>query len=213
MIEVFEESAVEYDEWFMRHALVYGSELEAVKALMPLEGRGMEIGVGTGRFAGPLGIKVGVELSRAMAEIAKTRGIKVIQGDAQALPFADGSFDFLLIITVLCFLHNPVQALYEATRVLKSTGRLIIGMIDPDSPLGRYYEQKREQSKFYRQAKFHPVRQVLDWVEALGYENFMTCQTLFKGLEDVPEAETMKPGHGEGAFVVMAAQKSTGSLS
>jgi SAM-dependent methyltransferase len=209
MREIFEESAEAYDDWFIRHDIAYRSELAAVKAFMPSEAWGLEIGVGTGRFAGPLGIKVGVEPARAMAEIAKSRGITVIRGTAEALPLIDGCFDFILLVTVLCFLQNPVRALCEATRVLKATGRVIIGMIDPDSPLGRYYEEKKEQSKFYRQAKFHSVGQVLDWLQDLGYLNLMTCQTLFKGLEEGPEPEPVKVGHGEGAFVVIGAQKPT----
>ena len=36
---------------------------------MPSTGRGLEIGVRTGRFAEPLGIRIGVELARAMAEM------------------------------------------------------------------------------------------------------------------------------------------------
>ena len=61
MIEIFEQSAQEYDAWFDRHQAVYQSELLAVKAFLPTAGRGLEIGVGTGRFAGPLGIGTGVE--------------------------------------------------------------------------------------------------------------------------------------------------------
>lgn len=41
------------------------------------------------------------------------------------------------MVTVLCFLKDPFRALKEAKRVLKPQGKLIIGMIDPDSPLGR----------------------------------------------------------------------------
>ncbi len=52
--------------WFI------GAELAAVESLWPATGQGLEIGVGTGRFAVPLGIKIGVEPARAMAEIAKT---------------------------------------------------------------------------------------------------------------------------------------------
>lgn len=75
MTNVFEESAQEYDEWFERHGFAYQSELAAIKTFIPKEGRGLEIGVGTGRFAVPLGIKVGVEPAKAMAAIARKRGM------------------------------------------------------------------------------------------------------------------------------------------
>jgi len=42
-----------------------------VKSLIPEGLNGMEVGVGTGRFALPLGIRVGVEPADNMARIAK----------------------------------------------------------------------------------------------------------------------------------------------
>ena len=74
MTDTFEAYAQEYDDWFVRHEVVYRAELAAVESLLPATGQGLEIGVGTGRFAGPLGIKVGVEPARAMAEIARNQG-------------------------------------------------------------------------------------------------------------------------------------------
>jgi len=46
MANIFEESAQEYDDWFVRNELAYRSELSVIKAFMPKEGRGLEIGVG-----------------------------------------------------------------------------------------------------------------------------------------------------------------------
>lgn len=51
----FEEYSDEYDEWFDANRHIYLSELEALKALVPMEQHGIEIGIGTGRFALPLG--------------------------------------------------------------------------------------------------------------------------------------------------------------
>ena len=208
MNTVFENSAQEYDDWFVRNEMAYRSELAAVKAFLPLSGRGLEIGVGTGRFAAPLGIAVGVEPAKAMAAIARKRGIKVLEAYAEELPFEDESFDFILMVTVLCFLADPFRALREATRVLKPRGRLIIGMIDPDSPLGRAYEANKQKSKFYCQAKFHPVGQVLKWLEDLGYADLKTCQTIFQDSAPVKGPQPVNEGHGEGAFVVIAGEKS-----
>ena len=208
MTNVFEESAQEYDEWFVQNEFAYHSELAAIKAFMPKEGQGLEIGVGTGRFAAPLGIKVGVEPAKAMADRARERGIKVYEAYAEKLPFEDESFDFILMVTVLCFLADPFRALREATRVLRAPGRLIIGMIDPDSPLGRAYETNKEKSKFYRQAKFHLVGQVLTWLEDLGYDDLKTCQTIFQDSATVKVPQPVNEGHGEGVFVVIAGEKS-----
>jgi SAM-dependent methyltransferase len=76
-MQVFETSAQEYDAWFDRHRAVYESELLALKRVIAPGGLGLEIGVGTGRFAAPLGIAVGVEPAAAMADMAWGRGIKV----------------------------------------------------------------------------------------------------------------------------------------
>ena len=66
-IQIFEESAQEYDAWFERQRPVYASELLALKRFIAPAGLGLEIGVGTGRFAVPLGLQVGVEPAAAMA--------------------------------------------------------------------------------------------------------------------------------------------------
>jgi len=208
MNTVFDHSALEYDDWFVRNEPTYRSELAAVKAFLPLSGRGLEIGVGTGRFAAPLGLEVGVEPAKAMAAIARKRGIKVLEAYAEELSFENESFDFVLMVTVLCFLADPFRALREATRVLKPRGRLIIGLIDPDSPLGRAYETNKKKSKFYRQAKFHPVGQVLKWLEDLGYADLKTCQTIFQDSATVKVPQPVNEGHGEGVFVVIAGEKS-----
>jgi SAM-dependent methyltransferase len=207
MIDVFEKSAQEYDDWFERNKPVYQSELLALKAFLPRAGRGLEIGVGTGRFAAPLGIEIGVEPARAMAEIARNRGIKVCQAYAGELPFGKGLFDFVLMVTVLCFFKDPLRALTEARRVLKPRGRLIIGMIDPDTPLGRSYEKKKAENKFYRQARFHPVRHILEWLKKLGFGNIATGQTIFQELPSITALELLRENHGEGGFVVIAAEK------
>ncbi|MFP3983660.1 MAG: class I SAM-dependent methyltransferase [Desulfurivibrionaceae bacterium] len=53
------------------------------------------------------------------------------------LPFAAGSSDHALVVTVICFAHSPVKMLAEAHRVIKAEGRLLIGFIDRDSTSAR----------------------------------------------------------------------------
>lgn len=69
-IAPFERHVAEYDEWFERYPFVYESELAALRQQMlslPENLLGLEVGVGTGRYAAPLGIKEGIEPSEEMA--------------------------------------------------------------------------------------------------------------------------------------------------
>jgi ubiquinone/menaquinone biosynthesis C-methylase UbiE len=206
-VEIFEKHAKSYDEWFNRNRFVYESEILALKRFIPKNGKGLEIGVGTGRFGIRLGIKIGVEPAKAMADIAWERGIKVIKARAEKLPFNDSSFDFVLMVVTICFVQDPIQALREARRVLKTGGYIVIGMIDRESFLGKLYETKKKENKFYNYANFYSVKKVLDWLKKLQFRNFKTCQTIFKVPKRITTVEPVKEGYGIGGFVVILAQK------
>lgn len=47
-----------------------------------------------------------MEPSRAMAEIAHQRGIRVVQAPGERLPFRTEQFDFALLLTVICFVDS-----------------------------------------------------------------------------------------------------------
>src|SRR4030067_2784592 len=111
--KVFDRNWEDYDDWFERHKGIYFSELKALKKVIS-EGLGMEIGVGSGRFAQPLGAKIGIDPSRNMLKLAKKRSIQVILGGGENLPFKDFTFDFVLLIVTLCFVKNPVGVMKEA---------------------------------------------------------------------------------------------------
>ena len=97
--EVFDANAVRYDKWFEHHYIAYLSELLALRAFVPCGGRGLEIGVGGGRFAAPLGIATGLDPAPAMLAFAAARGVAAVRGYAEALPFAAHSFDHALVVT------------------------------------------------------------------------------------------------------------------
>jgi ubiquinone/menaquinone biosynthesis C-methylase UbiE len=206
-IRVFEMFACEYDSWFDANRFVYDSEVLALRRFVPEHCKGLEVGVGTGRFAVPFGIHIGVEPAQAMANIARKRGVEVHKAMAEDLPFADASFDFILMVTTICFLQDPIQALLEAKRVLKPGGRVIVGMTDRNSSLGRIYESKKENSKFYRHAHFYSVEQVLEWLKRVEYADIRICQTIFKTPENLTSIEPIKEGYGECGFIVVSAQK------
>ncbi|MEA5115153.1 MAG: methyltransferase domain-containing protein [Geobacteraceae bacterium] len=200
----FDKQAAEYDAWFDRHCFFFRAELAALRSIVPATGHGVEIGVGTARFALPLGISIGVEPSPAMAELARQRGLDVREGVAEALPFGDESFDFALMVTVVCFLDDVDGAFREAWRILKPGGAFVVGFIDRESELGRIYEQKREQSDFYRDATFYSVNDLVMLLHEAGFSDFSYRQTLFPG---EPTEVTVREGFGDGSFVVIKGHK------
>jgi len=105
-IEPFEKYSEKYEDWFERNEFVYKSEIQAIKELLPKVKKGIEIGVGSGRFAVPLGIKTGVDPSPRMREIAQQKGVKVIDAVAEELPFENSQFELVLMVTTICFVDN-----------------------------------------------------------------------------------------------------------
>jgi len=60
-VSIFDQFVKKYDEWFDAHPHIFQAEINALKKLMPQKGIGIEIGVGSGRFACALNIHYGIE--------------------------------------------------------------------------------------------------------------------------------------------------------
>jgi ubiquinone/menaquinone biosynthesis C-methylase UbiE len=208
-IGIFEKNVEEYDIWYEDYSEVYQSELAAIKEQLlklPENIRGIEVGLGTGRFAQPLGIKEGVEPSEAMAEKAIKRGIEIIDGAAEKLPYGDMQFDFVLFVTI-CHLDNMKYALAEAHRVLKPKGSILIGFLDKEQSVAKQYLEKRQQSTFFANANFYTVDRIKSLLKETRFKDLEFNQTLFDDLDDIKEIQMPKQGFGEGSFVVVKATK------
>ncbi|MCK5793622.1 MAG: methyltransferase domain-containing protein [Anaerolineales bacterium] len=196
----FEQHSDAYDAWFQKNSTLYTAELATIRQLIPAaEAQGLEVGVGSGKFAAPLGIKIGVEPSQKMADKARALGINVYPGVAEALPFPDDSFDFVLMVTTICFFDDPQKALKEAFRVLNSDGCIVVGFIDKESTLGRQYAAKREGNRFYQDANFLSTQEVQQYLRDAGFVVEKIRQTLIPGASP----ETILDNFGSGAFVAI----------
>ena len=194
----FDENTERYDTWFERHAALYESELAAVRDLLPASGEGVEVGVGTGRFAAPLGIKRGVEPSAPMREIARSRGIDAVDGVAEALPYEDACFDLLLMVTTICFVDDVRAALEEARRVLRPGGAILIGFVDRESPVGKRYAEHRDESPFYSDAEFLSAGELAHRLKEAGFSDLAFRQTVFGTRPGAEEMEQPAEGYGRG---------------
>lgn len=203
----FDDNTKQYEEWFSKNPWAYQAELHAVKALLPTEGCGIEIGVGTGRFASRLGIAIGLEPSKRMRTLARARGIQALSGVAENLPIKSAAFDFVLMVTTICFLSDPYLAFLEIHRILKEKGALIVAFVDRTSPVGRLYESKKANSIFYRDATFYSAVEVMELMELAGFSRFKFRQTVFQGITETTADEPILEGHGKGSFVVLRGEK------
>jgi SAM-dependent methyltransferase len=196
----------QYEEWFDQHYTAYVSELLAVRAMLPLTGRGLEIGVGTGRFAGPLGVAFGIDPVAEVLEYACARGVRALRADGVELPFVDGAFDYVVMVTTICFLSDPEAVLQEAARVLRPHGSIIIGLVDRESPLGQMYRAHQAESDFYRAATFYSTAEIETLLSEHGFDDVTCVQTLFGPLDEIKDVQAITTGSGNGAFLVMQAR-------
>lgn len=206
-IEPFEKFTRRYEDWFEEHRYVYESELKAVRVLLPEYQSGVEIGVGSGRFAAPLGIKRGLEPSVRMGKIAKKRGIQVDKGVCENLPYEDAQFDLVLMVTTICFLDDVEKSFQEVNRILKPGGWFIIGFIDKNSTIGKFYLKYQNENVFYRVVKFYSTEEIVQFLNKTRFINLRFTQTIFHQLEEIKEIEPVREGYGTGSFVVVRAQK------
>lgn len=205
--EPFEKYTDRYENWFERNRYVYQSEINAVREILPDFENGVEIGIGSGRFAKPLGIKFGIEPSNEMRKIAIRKGIKVVDSVAENLPFKDCSFDLALMVTTLCFLDDEVKAFVEIYRILKQGSYFVNGFVDKNSRVGRIYQKNKQESVFYRAASFFNTEEVVELLKKTGFKDFKFRQTIFNTLDNINQIENIKEGYGEGSFVIIRAQK------
>lgn len=97
-------------------------------------GKVLEIGIGSGRNldAYPPDVHlVGIDVSPVMLATARERArqlgldVDLRVHDAQTLPFAEESFDSVVVVLSLCSVPDDARTLREIVRVLKVGGRLI----------------------------------------------------------------------------------------
>ncbi len=168
--DVFERFAEDYDRWFEEHSAVYHAELARIKRHLPRpDSRAIEIGVGSGRFAAPLGITLGLEPSLPLARMARGRGIEVIRGKGEAIPIRDEACSLALLMTVICFLDDPVPVFLELHRILAPQGTLIIGFLEREGEVAQKYRYDEKKHRFLSRARFYSVHEVFDLLLRTGF--------------------------------------------
>lgn len=95
----------------------------------------------------------GLDASAAMLQHAPPE-IQTVQGQAEALPFNDASFDAVIFIASLEFIARYRKALDETRRVLRPYGRLVALMLNPSTA---YFQERYHRSGSYIQQHIEHV--------------------------------------------------------
>ena len=111
----------------------FGQErrLDAVQRHISLEGRRiLDVGCGIGTYVerlSQLSSQVhGIDVDRQRIRAGRERGLSLLAGTAEDLPFDDNSIDVVLLNEVIEHVRDDRQALEEALRVLRPGGDLVI---------------------------------------------------------------------------------------
>ncbi len=139
---MFDESAPDYDRleqyisfgsgrWYRRRALRRGGLREGMKAVDVATGTGL-VAREAATLVGEGGRVLGVDPSKGMiGQVGEIDRLSLNRGLAEALPFADDSFDFLSMGYALRHVEDLRATFAEFRRVLKPGGRMCILEITP----------------------------------------------------------------------------------
>ncbi len=221
-VSAFEETAKEFDYWFDKNRKVFESEFLAEKGLLTNAENAVSIGVGSGLFASKLGIKYGVEPADGMAELARQRGIEVKKGTAEEVPYPDGTFDTVLLSTILSYVGDPQRAIDEAYRILEPGGHIVVSFLTREGSYAMLYESAYLRGRhdpeisppdpyplpFIRGAKWVTTAQVTALLQNAGFTDLRYVQTLRRHPKYTnEEVETPVKGYKEGDFIVVKGTK------
>ena len=154
---------------------------EKRKLLALARGRVLEVGVGTGlslaHYPADVDELVAVDPSGPMLRRARRRAAEVgrevtlMSAPAEALPFADDSFDTVVTLAVLCSVDDPAHALAEIRRVLRPGGRFIfIEHVRANDPALARRQDRFERPWGWFTCGCHPNRDTLRAIEDGGFE-------------------------------------------
>lgn len=228
----FDEYAATYDAWFLDNPNVLESEVRLVAATLRDAGRVLSVGCGSGLFEkimrDEFGISVtdGVEPSAAMAEIARKRGMNVIEATAEEFEYPAGQYDAIIFNGSPSYITDLDAVLAKVHAALPEGGKVILVDVPKESTYGLMYNLAKALGtwdhpllegtyppnpypmEFVNVANWRTTAEKTALLEKNGFRNIGSMQTLTTHpLYSDLEAENPVPGHDKGDYVAVTAVK------
>ncbi len=229
----FDEFSNIYDAWFQRNEAVLESELRLVAQVLGAHpGRTLSVGCGTGLFEQLLKsqyditITEGLEPSAPMAEIARNRGMHVLDAGAEQMPVEDALFDTVMFNGSPSYIADLNAAVKEAFRITKPGGRILLIDVPAESSYGILYrlggaygtwDDERLRGVLPKDpypvelaggANWRPTQDKIDAALNAGYTNLTYAQTLTRHpcFSDTTPQDPVE-GYQSGDYVAVCAVK------
>lgn len=229
----FDDYSDAYDNWFQQNQVIFESELRLVAHVLgKTPGRTLSVGCGTGLFEQLLKVQHdisvtdGLEPSGPMAEIARKRGLRVVEASAEKMPFEDGRFSTVMFNGSSGYIADLDAAVYEAYRVLTPQGRLVLIDVPAESSYGLLYRLGGAYGTWADErlrgvlptnpypvelaggANWRPTQDKIDCARKAGFTNLTYAQTLTRHpcFSDITPQDPI-PGYDSGDYVAVSGVK------
>ena len=228
----FDQYASAYDAWFLDNHNVLYSEVNLVASTLKDAGRVLSVGCGSGLFEKILreeyGITVtdGIEPSKGMAEIARKRGMHVVEATAEEADFGHGTYDTLLFNGTPSYIGDLRSVVRKAYEALPAGGRIILIDVPKESSYGLLYNLAKAVGtwdhpllagcyppnpypiEFVDVAAWRTTAEKVELLREAGFTDLEFSQTLTSHpVCSNDEEEQPTPGYGKGDYVAVVARK------
>lgn len=228
----FDQYASAYDAWFLDNRNVLYSEVNLVASTLKDAGRVLSVGCGSGLFEKILreeyGITVtdGIEPSKGMAEIARKRGLNVVEATAEEADFGHETYDTLLFNGTPSYIGDLRSVVRKAYEALPAGGRIILIDVPKESSYGLLYNLAKAVGtwdhpllagcyppnpypiEFVEVANWRTTAEKVELLREAGFTDLEFSQTLTSHpVCSNDEEEQPTPGYGKGDYVAVVARK------
>ncbi len=228
----FDQYAEKYDAWFLDNENVLASEVALVASTLKNGGRVLSVGCGSGLFEAIMrrdyGINVenGVEPSAPMAEIARKRGMNVIEATAEGFDYPEGLYDTIIFNGSPSYITDLAEVLRKVYAALPAGGRVVLVDVPKESSYGLMYNLAKALGtwnhpllegvyppnpypiEFVDVANWRTTAEKIALLTAAGFSDITSSQTLTAHpLYSNLRREEPAAGHDRGDYVAVTAYK------